>query len=152
MPSIASVSTRLAKARLIRGQAGQSLVELAISLPVLLLIVLGLADVGRAFYYTSAIANAAREGAIFASRQATASDAAVAQHACNETGFAAYGTACPSELIVTRTCSTACATAGDVTVQVTYDLTLMTAYAAQNILHADPIRLRAASTFPVVAP
>ncbi len=153
MPLFRRVALRVAQARFINEQAGQSLVELAISLPVLLLIVLGLADVGRAFYYTSAITNAAREGAIFASRQPAAGDPLVAQHACNETGFAAYNTACPG-LGATRTCNVSpCTAASDVTVEVTYDLKLITALMAQRILPAgaDTIHLRAASKFPVVA-
>lgn len=152
MPLLVDASSRLAKARLIHGQAGQSLVELAISLPVLLLMILGLADIGRAFYYTSAIANAAREGAIFASRQPTfPSNAAITQHACNETGFAAYGSSCPG-FAATSTCTGPCATASDVTVEVTYDLKLMTAFMAARILpaNADTIHLRAASKFPIV--
>lgn len=41
---------------------GQSLVEFAILLPVLLLISIVVVDLGRAVYYYSAIHNAAREG------------------------------------------------------------------------------------------
>jgi Flp pilus assembly protein TadG len=44
-------------------QFGQSLVEFAIVLPVLLLLVVMIFDLGRAVYYSSAIHNAAREGA-----------------------------------------------------------------------------------------
>ena len=44
---------------------GQSLIEFAILLPVLLLLILGVFDLGRVIYYYSAIANAAREGARF---------------------------------------------------------------------------------------
>ena len=42
---------------------GQSLVELAIVLPLLLLMVMGIFDLGRGIFYYSAIHNAAREGA-----------------------------------------------------------------------------------------
>jgi len=45
---------------------GQSLVETALTLPLLLLVVLGFIDLGRAVYYYSAIGNAVREGARFA--------------------------------------------------------------------------------------
>jgi Flp pilus assembly protein TadG len=44
-------------------QRGQSLVEFALSSVVLLLLVGGLVDIGRAIYLTEAISNAAREGA-----------------------------------------------------------------------------------------
>lgn len=42
---------------------GQAFVELALILPVFLLIVMGVLDLGRVFYTYEAIANAAREGA-----------------------------------------------------------------------------------------
>jgi hypothetical protein len=45
---------------------GQSIVELALLLPVLLMLVLGAVDLGRAFYYASAVANACRVGAQYA--------------------------------------------------------------------------------------
>jgi len=41
--------------------SGQSLVEVAISLPVLLLLALGVTDIGRAFYYREAVTNSARQ-------------------------------------------------------------------------------------------
>ena len=45
------------------GQRGQSLVEFAISSVVLVLLVGGLVDVGRAIFYSEVLSNAAREGA-----------------------------------------------------------------------------------------
>jgi len=42
--------------------SGQTLVEFALILPVLLVILLGVVDLGRAIYANNAIANAAREG------------------------------------------------------------------------------------------
>jgi Flp pilus assembly protein TadG len=47
----------------LRSQSGQSLVEFALSSVVLLLLVGGVVDIGRAIYLTEALANAAREGA-----------------------------------------------------------------------------------------
>ena len=44
-------------------QSGQSLVEFALSSVVLLLLVGGLVDIGRAIYVSEALSNAAREGA-----------------------------------------------------------------------------------------
>ena len=46
-----------------RRQSAQSLTEFALILPVLMLILLGVVDFGRVFYYWTSIANAAREGA-----------------------------------------------------------------------------------------
>ena len=45
------------------GQRGQSLVEFALSSVVLLLLVGGLVDIGRAIFITEALSSAAREGA-----------------------------------------------------------------------------------------
>src|SRR6185503_6112479 len=50
---------------------GQSLVELALVLPVLLLLVLAAVDLGRIFFARIAVANAAREGAYEASYHGT---------------------------------------------------------------------------------
>lgn len=44
-------------------EKGQSLVELALLLPVLIMLLMGTVDLGRAFYTYVAITNAAREGA-----------------------------------------------------------------------------------------
>jgi Flp pilus assembly protein TadG len=46
-----------------RRDRGAAAVEMAIVLPLLLLVVAGIADLGRAFYYQIVISNAAREGA-----------------------------------------------------------------------------------------
>jgi Flp pilus assembly protein TadG len=47
----------------IRRQEGQSMVEVALVLPVLLLILLGIFDFGRAIFAYNLVSNAAREGA-----------------------------------------------------------------------------------------
>ena len=49
-------------------QSGQSMVEFALSSVVLLLLVGGLVDIGRAIYLTEALSSAAREGARFGAR------------------------------------------------------------------------------------
>ena len=48
-------------------ERGQDLVEFALILPVLLLVLLGIFDMGRVTYYLSALNNAAREGARYGS-------------------------------------------------------------------------------------
>lgn len=54
-----------------RPPKGQALAELAIVLPVMLLLLLGALDLGRAFYAQITITNAAKEGALVASRGGT---------------------------------------------------------------------------------
>lgn len=54
------VGRRLARAR---QEAGQTLVEFSLVLPILLILIFGLVDFGRAFYTWLVVTNAAREGA-----------------------------------------------------------------------------------------
>src|SRR6202162_3987782 len=49
--------------RLCYSKRGQAIVETALLLPVLMLLVMGTADLGRVFYYSIAVTNAAREAA-----------------------------------------------------------------------------------------
>jgi Flp pilus assembly protein TadG len=49
--------------RSIRGDDGQTLVELALILPIFLVVVVGVFDAGRAVYTNAALSQAAREGA-----------------------------------------------------------------------------------------
>jgi len=49
--------------RLRRSQSGSAAVELALVLPILLLLIIGVVDYGRAFYTSITVANAARAGA-----------------------------------------------------------------------------------------
>lgn len=49
-----------------RGERGQSLAELAVLLPILLIIALGAVDFGRAYFASQAVDNAARTGAQYA--------------------------------------------------------------------------------------
>lgn len=54
-----------------RRQSAQSLTEFAMILPLLTLILLGVVDFGRVFYYWTSIANGAREGARYGSTHPT---------------------------------------------------------------------------------
>lgn len=49
--------------RLAYSRKGQAIVETALLLPILMLLVMGSADLGRVFYYSIAVTNAAREAA-----------------------------------------------------------------------------------------
>jgi Flp pilus assembly protein TadG len=57
-----------------RRSRGQSLTEFALILPILLLIIFGVVDFGRAIYAYNAVSNAAREGGRTAIVNQTASD------------------------------------------------------------------------------
>jgi Flp pilus assembly protein TadG len=53
------------------GERGANIVELAVIMTVLLLMVLGVIDFGRALYVKAEVANAARAGALYGSQGAT---------------------------------------------------------------------------------
>lgn len=130
-------------------ESGQSLVELALVLPVLLLIVLGVADLGRAFYYSTAIANAARAGAVYAAlNPSTATAASVASKVCNETGLVPYA----PDAICSRLAITATFAPGtDAVVSVTYRFEFLSAYLVDRVFRIDPLPIRATATFPSLA-
>ncbi len=65
---------------------GQALVEMAFLLPVFLLLAFGMVDLGRAFYYQEAIANAAREGARYGATTESPSSSDIATKAKAEAG------------------------------------------------------------------
>ena len=68
---------RVVLAHLRRYRRGQSLVELAIVLPVLLLLTVGAIDLGRAYFGAINLENAVKEGAFFGARNPECSDDSV---------------------------------------------------------------------------
>jgi Flp pilus assembly protein TadG len=73
-------------------QSGQSLVEVALALPVLLLLLVGIIEIGRFAYYSIVVANAARAGAQYAAQNlATAYDNAGIRRAARNDGQASGG-------------------------------------------------------------
>jgi Flp pilus assembly protein TadG len=67
-----------------RRAAGQSLVEFAIVLPIFLLLLFGLIDIGRFVYSVNALSEAAREGTRFGSVGAWTQSCAGPREACVE--------------------------------------------------------------------
>ncbi|MGH2471847.1 MAG: TadE/TadG family type IV pilus assembly protein [Candidatus Limnocylindria bacterium] len=137
----------------VRDDRGQSLVEFALALPVLLLLLLGLADLGRAFYYTSAIANAARVGAEYAARATvnspdTAFSDQIKLKACNETGFVPYNDAASCAASPIDVPNAQFGPGQDAVVTVTYDFQLISAYLVSRVFATPTLTLRATATFP----
>ena len=126
--------------------AGQSLVELALALPVLLLILLGLADFGRAFYYTTVITNAAREGAAYLSLNPTSDQTTIKTKVCNETGLFPYNTPASCPLVVTM--PTPYGAGQDADVTVTYQFRLISSYLVGRVFSTDPVQLTANARYP----
>jgi len=144
------------------GDSGQSLVEVALALPLLLLILLGVADLGRAFYYTTAVASAARQGAAYVAAAASTNPTTLKDKACAATGFDPSGTCgtavTPAECqIAGNLCATdvttsgpGCdgATPGTVAVRVTYALQLISGYLVNRIFPSQTLTLAACATYP----
>jgi Flp pilus assembly protein TadG len=129
---------------------GQSLVEIALTLPLLLITLLGMVDAGRAYVYTTAVTNAAREGAYYYAKTSGATIQNVALHACNETGFTDYQSAfsgtvtdtshatCTGGIAVsTGTCTVG--SSGGYTVNVSYTFSLISGYLFQSLLGRDSL-------------
>lgn len=57
--------------RLSQRENGSALIELALILPLILLLFMGAVDLGRAFYYSNAVAKAAESGALYGSQNPT---------------------------------------------------------------------------------
>lgn len=86
-----------ALARLVGGQAGQSVVEVALTLPIMAFTLLGGADMARAFAAQLAVQNGARAGAEAAALDATPTGAKAAERARQEMGRTpgtSVGTSC----------------------------------------------------------
>lgn len=81
----------------LRGEAGQSIVEVALTLPIMAFTLLGGADMARAFSIQLAVQNGARAGAEGAALEAAATGAGAAEHARQEmarTPGLSVGTSC----------------------------------------------------------
>ena len=151
------VSLRVLSAEGVRRDEGQSLVELALALPLLLLILLGLADFGRAFYYTTIISNAARAGAAYLSQNPDAGKLpvtdvnSVKSKVCNETGLFAYNSPTNCTLTVVPPGAvdfTGYGNGQDAVVSVTYDFSLISSYLIGRVVSTNPLPLRAQATYP----
>lgn len=139
-----------------RGERAQSLVEMALALPVLLLLVVGVADFGRAYFYATSVTSAAREAALYAARDPNATMDMVRTRACLELGWQT----CPTNpadpidpALVTVECIRAgepsCAQrAGDVRVTVTYKLALISGDLARRFFGGNPVLIRGVAVMP----
>ena len=86
-----------------RGRSrGQALVETAITLPVVLLLALGVTDIGRAFYYREAVTNSVRQALRMAvsSYQQTAADSACASTSGGPVATTLTSTVVPADGII----------------------------------------------------
>lgn len=88
---------------------GQALVELALTLPILLLLIMGTLDVGRAFYVKIVLTNSAREGVYYLAQNPTdAADSYAGTILAVQNEAASSGVViAPSQVSVTDCCTRA---------------------------------------------
>ncbi len=96
---------------------GQAMTEFALLLPIMLMLVLGIFEFGRAFYYYSALANAAREGARYGLTHATDTNGIKSAVVSNAIGVGIG----PDD--VTVQCVSACVVGAQIRVSTTYMFT-----------------------------
>jgi len=126
------MSIHIGRERVREGERGQSLVEFALMLPILLLLLLGAIDLGRAFHSSISITNAAREGAFYGASKPTDSSG-IATRVRQELGLAAsdasvsVSTACSAPACA-RSTGTDWASTETITVEAQTDFNFLTPF------------------------
>lgn len=127
-----------------RSERGQSLVEAALTLPVVLMLMLGLLDFGRAYYAIVALRDAADEGASYASISPK-----------DVTGIRVRASEASQELVpigpnqVSVTYPPTLAAGEPITVTIEVEMELFTPFA--NIFVSDnTLEIRGQSTHPII--
>ncbi len=121
---------------------GQAMVEMALLLPLLVLLAIGMVDLGRAFYYKEAITNVAREGARYGASDPHATESQIEAAALQENdGLISGITVVPND-----------GNMGDDTVSVTasYKFTLITPLMKGFFGGSDTVTLTSTSRMPVL--
>ncbi len=130
-----------------RGRKGQSLVEFALVLPVLLLLLLGLLDLGRVWYALVAIRDCAGEGATYA-----------ALHPLDEDGIQARAAAASAGLIqvdpqmVSVTYPPQVTPGASITVTVAYTFTFLNPLIGAMVPDSQIVLARAAAAAVIGSP
>ncbi len=125
--------------------SAQSLVEFSLVLPILLLIMVGVVDLGRAYYAYMTLINVAREGASYGATNPAATD--IDQHAAAE---AANSSVNPAQLTVTHSFPNGCVQGENIQVNVQYNFQFYTAYIFG--INSIPIRSSAQMAVATICP
>jgi len=126
-----------------RGERGQSLVELALTLPVLLLLLVGLVEVGNALNAYITVVDAGRDGARLGSKGA-ASDDEIKNLVVTEMGRLPDGVDPATDITVERD---VVPSRSSVRVRVCYDHSLILGV---PLVTPDPLRICSATTMPTL--
>lgn len=105
-----------------RESRGQSLIEFALTLPILILILLGILDLGRGFSAYIVITNAARDGAYYGTMHATETSAIIQRVLTEANGSGTSITAADVSVSTTGAVGT------PIAVTVTHDFALLTSF------------------------
>ncbi len=133
------------------------------TLPLLLLVVIGIVDIGRVYAFKTAVTNAAREAAVYAARDPQATADQICQRARDELRIGGGGCLTP-DLRVTCTrvgpidCGNETSTpvlyqtqgqaGADVTVTVAYSVSLLSGYLVGRAFAMNPVTISATAWFP----
>ncbi|MBN1919649.1 MAG: pilus assembly protein [Anaerolineae bacterium] len=127
-------------------EKGQSIVEMALLLPVLLLMLMGLLDFGRVYYVMVALNDAAQEGAAYAASRPSDTTGIAERAASASTGLITVST---DDVSVTIAGGTPAAGAA-VTVAVQYEFTFYTPI-AQTFFEGNTVTLEAETSNAIIA-
>jgi len=127
-------------------EKGQSIVEVAILFPILILLLMGVMDLGRAYYATVALNDAAEEGAMYA-----AIDPENLTEIQNRAVHASSGLITFETDNVARVPSSGFTAGAPVTVTVTYDFELYTPI-IQTFVGSGAIALRGQAVNAIITP
>jgi Flp pilus assembly protein TadG len=130
---------------------GQSLIEFALTLVIILMLLAGIVDLGRAIFTYLALRDGAQEGASFALYNPTISNATLNNRICSSSNL--LQTECAAgNVSATMTIGGAACTGGSILVQVTYpNFTLVTPFLG-TILGRQTIPITARVTDTILAP
>lgn len=129
-----------------KAEKGQSLLEFALIVPILLIILAGVLDLGRLYYTYVAVTDAAAEGASYAAIHPQANERAEVLQRAQE----ASGALVQIDPTMVQVDCPAVAAGAPITVTVSYSFTVATPL-LNVIVPSGELRLRAVATEPILA-
>jgi len=127
-----------------RQPRGQSLVEVALTFPILVMLLLGLLDFGRAYYALVTLNDAAAEGAAYAATHQNGAAVGLRVQAAEATSLV------PMDEVAIEVSSGPYAIGSGVTVTATYQMPIYTPF-VNALVGSDSLTLRGSATQPVIS-
>jgi len=123
---------------------GQSLVEIALTFPILVMLLLGLLDFGRAYYALVILNDAAAEGAAYAATRQDGGDIVLRVQAAEATSLV------PMDTVAVEVSPGPYSVGSGVTVTATYQMPIYTPF-VNALVGSDSLTLRGSATQPVLS-